>query len=96
MTITLQKQIEETLEIIVPSFYKSKSGRSFVGLLDEETIVQIYQSEGHLNIQNSNVKYCHHVIKDIPNDYHSCTESEFLDKYAEVERAMSLHPILVP
>lgn len=90
------KQVEEEITLTVPSFFKSKSGRAFVGLLDEKTVVQIYQSEGHSNISNSDVSYCGHVLKQILEDYHSCTESEFLDKYSEVERAMSLHPILVP
>lgn len=94
MTITLKKEVEEQIEIPVPCFFISKTGLELIGVLDENTVVKIYHSEGHSCISNSEMWLQKSDVEKAYNNWHTCTETQFLEKYSEVEQAMSLHPIL--
>lgn len=99
MTITIEKKETTTqeVEIPIPSFWRNAGETSYVGLLDEKTVVEIISDEYEKTIRNfDNSRWS--AGKDrvgiAHSMFHSCTETEFLDKYSEVEQSMSLHPKL--
>ena len=103
MTIKLEikktEVTEQEVDLPVPCFFRNKAETTYVGLLDEFTVVEMVADEYENSIRNFNNKTWKTGIDRVKfayNEYVSCTETEFLDKYSEVERAMSLHPILVP
>ena len=96
MTITLKKEVEETIEIPVPCFLVSKDEKSWIGLLDENTVVEIYVSNGYKSIVNSELWIKQNSLNNAWKEFHSCTETAFFKKYDQVVESMSLHPILVP
>ena len=95
-----KKEVTELqIELPVPCFFANKEGTNYIGMLDEKTVIEIVSDTYEMCIRNFNAEVWKHPlerVKDAYLSYHSCTESQFLDKYSEVERAMSLHPILVP
>ena len=83
-----------TSELPVPCFFRDKSEHSYIGLLDENTIVKVYRTDDLLLIQNSKLWLCEGDLIKASKEFHSCTEAEFMEAYADVEQRMSLNPIL--
>lgn len=95
VTITTKKQVEETVEIPVPCFYRNNSETYFIGVLDNDTVVKIYRGSDLLHISNSKMWLGEHELKDAIENWIKCTEQEFFDAYADVELKMSINPILL-
>lgn len=85
---------DETVEIPVPSFYVSKDEKSWVGILDVNTVVTIYCTDDLKIVKNTIPAYASSDLIDAATSYHSCTESAFLEKYDQMIESISLHPIL--
>lgn len=96
MKIEVTQKIESTeqVELNVPCFFRDKSETNYIGLLDEDTVVTIYRNIDLMMIQNSKLYIKTDELAKAKSNLFSCTESEFLDAYADVEQKMCLHPIL--
>lgn len=96
MTIQLTKKIETTepVDLPVPCFFRDKAEREYIGLLDNDTVVTIFRGTDMLMIQNSKLWLKVDDLAKAYQRFHSCTETEFMEAYADVEQKMSLNPIL--
>lgn len=88
-TVTKTQQVE----IPVPSFYRTKDEKNYIGILDDTTIVSLYVSDELKIVKNCTPMY-EGAIKEAYEKWHSCTETEFLEKYDAVIESISLHPKL--
>jgi len=96
MTIQLTKKIESTekVDLPVPCFFRDKSETNYIGLLDTDTVVTVYRNSDLLMIQNTKLYVKEQDLIKATQTMLSCTETEFMEAYADVEQKMSLNPIL--
>lgn len=97
MTITLKTTSvqEKEFELPIPFFAANHDGTEYIGLLDESTYVNIFQLKDMTILQNSKLSEMNksNIVKAWET-WHSCTESQFLEKYDSVIESISLHPRL--
>lgn len=94
MTVTIEKTQTEEIELQVPCFFRDKAEKNYVGVLDEKTVVVVYKSENFTIIKNSTPDVLSLDLKEAYSKFHSCTETEFMEKYDQVVESISLHPKL--
>ena len=100
MKLTIKKttEVENEVEIPVPCFFRDKSEKNYVAMLDEKTVIKIVQDSFETTIRNYNNEAWKQGIEEVKwgyNNYHSCTETEFFTKYYEVIGSISLKPELI-
>ena len=78
MEITIKKTVEEKVQISLPSFFRSKSKVFHYKVYSEKHCIQIYDDE---------ISIKHATIFTIL-DYEPCTESDFLNKFNEVNNIL--------
>ncbi len=78
MKITSKKTVEETINIELPAFFRSKSKVFYYKVYSEKHCIQIYDDE---------ISIKHATIFTIL-DYETCTESEFLDEFNKVNNTL--------
>lgn len=96
-TLSVEAYISEKkmIEIPVPFFARRNDEREYIGLLDENTVVKIYSGQSHTSVSNSQMDSMEKSkLIEAFETWHSCTETEFLDKYDAVIESISLHPKL--
>lgn len=84
------KVIKETIvdeQLPFPFYRRRKDGHEFIALLDENTVVGIYKTNGLTIVKNSELS--DHSKKNLleawdSKEWTACTETEFLDKYDAV------------
>ena len=74
MEITTKKTVEETINIELPAFFRSKSKVFHYKVYSEKHCIQIYDEE--ISVKHASIFT---VL-----DYEVCTESEFLNKFNEI------------
>ena len=94
VTLSIEKKQSEDIEIHVPCFYKSFSETDYIGVLDENTVVNVYKCGELTIIKNMTLEMGKSEIASAIKNFHSCTESEFLEKFDAVVESISLHPKL--
>jgi hypothetical protein len=94
MTIKIIKTESVETEIQVPAFFRDSNERNFIGVLDEKTVVTIYSSDELTIVKNTTPQFASRDIAEAYNEFYSCTEAEFLEKYESVIHSISLHPKL--
>lgn len=86
---------EKIVEIPVPFFAKAKDGYNFIGLVDEKTIIRVYQGLSYTSIVNSNPdNFENGKLIEAFESWELMTEGEFFDKYDQVIQSISLTPII--
>lgn len=88
---------EKVIEIPVPCFFRCKSETDYLAVLDEKTLVTIFTMDDLTIIKNQDYTQSPSAMNEIHSAYlnfHSCTETEFLEKYDAVIESISLHPKL--
>lgn len=84
-----------TVEIPVPFFARTKDESNYIALLDEKTVVRIYKGLSYTSVCNSEIDMAEKSkLIEAWETWHSCTETEFFDKYYSVIESISLHPRL--
>ena len=78
MKITTKKTVEETINIELPAFFRSKSKIFHYKVYSEKHCIQIYDEE--ISVKHASIFT---VL-----EYEVCTESEFLDKFNEVNNIL--------
>lgn len=84
------------LEIPIPFFARTKDETEYLGLLDEKTVVQVYKC-GDLTIiknKSTSAMFAQDDLVKAFQSWHSCTETEFFEKFYAVIESISLHPKL--
>lgn len=94
MTVTIEKTQTEQIELQVPCFFRDKAEKNYVGVLDEKTVVAIYKSGTLTIIKNGTLNILFVDLREAYQHFHSCTETEFMEKYDQVVESISLHPKL--
>lgn len=94
LTVSVEKKETQEVEITVPCFFRSQDEKDYIGVLDENTVVHIYDSGTYKSLTHSELWIKKHEVTKAWFEYHSCTEAEFLTKYDEVIESISLHPKL--
>ena len=94
LKLSVEKKESQEVEIPVPCFMRNKSETEYIGVLDEKTVVTIYDNGTYRSLVNCELWVKQHDVAKAWNEWGGCTESEFLTKYDEVVEAMSLHPRL--
>lgn len=94
-TTTTEKR---EIEIPVPSFYKdsqcSESINDMIGIIDESTIVRVWESEKRTAVENYDVNLNSNEIVRAFHNYKPITEEQFLTAYNRALNSMSLTPEL--
>jgi len=86
MLLTVKKQVEETLEIKTPCYYKSPTGYHHIN--DYGDLIQA--SERMINMWSpSDGKYLNEAIQQMLNYSKPCTKEEFDKAYAEAMAKMN-------
>ena len=92
MTITTLKKVEVETTIEAPAFWKRKN--DYVALIDEDTAIAFYHSESLTAIRHASPDTLKADITDAHKDFDLCDETEWMEKYAEVLKSISLKPVL--
>lgn len=101
--VTIQIQIEkkettvQDVELPVPCFFISKCGTKYIGLVNEKTVIEITVDSFEKSVRSYNNDAWNagmETVKGAYNNYHSCTESEFTQKYDEVIESISKNTLL--
>lgn len=99
ITITKKTETKTQVEIPVGSFFRNFEETNYIGLLDENTVVEIVCDKYETQVRNLSLEtgwsYPKDRIEHGYNKYHSCTEAEFFTKYYEVIGSISLKPELI-
>ena len=85
--IEKKETTEVEVEIPVPSFFRNKSETEYVAILDDGSILEIIADDFEKSVRNysgKNVNYGKDRIHNAYNNFHSCTESEFLENLDKV------------
>lgn len=103
MKITNQRIVNEDFEIPVPSFWKADIvvtepggkpiSQSWYGLLDEKTLVCLYESLSMKSVMNQ--EPYDGRVGQIHRDNLPATEAEFFEAFERVYKSLSLKPELV-
>lgn len=80
MTITVQKQVEETLEVETPCYYKTLVGYQHIN--EKGQIVTVYTSMVAVNEPSKDKHYTDDVQRMIKQG-HPCKKEEFEKAYAD-------------
>lgn len=94
MTITTKKTVEQQVQIPVPSFWKREDEKFWTALVDESTVISFSLLGNYVDIGHADPEFFKDKIEIAHSDYNLCTEQEWLDKYAEVLKSISLTPVL--
>ena len=100
MLIKIKKttEVETEVEIPVPSFFRNKEETWYVGLLNEKTVVEIRCDNFETTVRNYNNEMWKAGVSAVEfayNNFHGCTETEFMNKFEEVLGSLSLRPEIV-
>lgn len=93
MTITVKKEVDETVEIKLPSFYKDKYNK-FFGLIDEDNIYTVLNGDTFTSIMNGTSESMAHEVKTAIGQT-EITEEEFMDAWEKAQKSVYLKPMLV-
>lgn len=94
LTISIETKSTKEVEIPVPCFLRSKSGQDYIALIDENTVVSVYESDSLKTVSNKELWLGKSDLANAWETFNSCTEQEFLEKYDAVIESISLHPKL--
>lgn len=95
ITLLTESTATVEVEIPVPCFLVSKTGTEHVALLDDNTIVSVFKSEGLTIIKNSALSsYSKKELVQAWKTFHSCTELHFFEAFDAAVESISLHPKL--
>lgn len=94
LTVETTRSEKRTIELPIPFFARSKNENDWIAVLDEKTVVNIYKGANLTIIKNSTPNYESNMLAEAYETWHSCTETEFLEKYDDVISSISLHPKL--
>lgn len=95
LTAETTRSEKRTVEIPIPFFSRTKDETNYLALLDSETVVRVYVNKNCSIVTNAKVDvYEMSKIVEAWETWHSCTETEFLEKYDAVIESISLHPKL--
>lgn len=97
-TLTIETEKKEVtkllVEVPIPSYFMRQDGTKLVGILDEDTVIEIID-DGYEQVVNKFNNKAWNVGKDrvafAYNNYHGCTESAFIEKYDAVIESISIH-----
>lgn len=103
LTLSVLKTKEEEVHIEVPSFWRNAAFRNIInciGIIDHNTVCEIYMEENHVRITNSIPSECQGTLNGLANrhsweNFQPMTEQSFLSIYAEALEAASLAPRLI-
>lgn len=90
MTITVNQLQNVSREIQMPSFFKSASGATLLGFLDQNTVARVHLYDNYACIINGTPEEMkmHTSLMDMVE----ATEAEFMSAYSEAYEAMRLEP----
>jgi hypothetical protein len=98
MKIETTKTEKQIIEIPVPSFYKdadcSETISDLMGILDEKTIVKVYESQRRTCVQNFDTSLDSNDIAQAYLNWKPITEDEFFIAYNRALHSLSLTPEL--
>jgi len=99
MKFTTTQTAKTEIEIPVPSFYKdhkcSESITDLIGILDEKTIVHIFETEKRTMVSNFDVSLDNGDIVNAFHNWKPITEEEFMYHYNRAVHSLSLTPELI-
>lgn len=97
LNLKTKQTTEHDLSISIPFFSKSKDEKEWFAVFEDKTIVKFYTSGDYATIQRANLEtesWYGDAIVQAHNSLHSCTESEFTQKYDEVIQSISKNTLL--
>ena len=91
LTLSVLKTKEEEIHIEVPSFWSNTAfGNTIncIGIIDHNTVCEIYMNENYVKIINSIPEECQGILNGLANrhsweKFQPMTEQSFLSIYAE-------------
>lgn len=95
ITITHQHTEERKVNVPTPCFWKSLTGTTFVGILDEKTAIEFYEFKGTgLCINHGTPQQLSRQLALASECYDLCDESEFMNAWADAYDSINLRPQL--
>jgi hypothetical protein len=93
MTIKVKKETEQEITVTPPMFWKY--GHKYTALIEEDTAISFYNGSHLFTIRHSSPDFLGDEIEEAINYGNLCSESEWMEKYNEVLKSISLQPILL-
>jgi hypothetical protein len=90
---TIQK-IPVDVSVTIPSFYRSKDEKEWVALMSKDNVVSISIVGDNVWLSKQGIDTADYKIVEAASSYHSCTESEFVEKFDNVMEQLYSHPKL--
>ena len=95
MELKVKKEVEETVNIDLPVFFKAKNEQRYIGILNEDQVISFSQSKGLANYSNGDLWLFKSNIKEAINEWEPITEEQFLLIHQDFLNMQSLSPQLV-
>ena len=97
MKLKTKQTTETTIEIPVPSFYRSVRTHitEHLGIIDENNVLMVNESEWRTSAANTQPVICERDILEAVQEWETITEDEFMTAYRRALNSLSLTPELV-
>ena len=92
MTINIPKTIEQETTVPIPSFWRN--GSDFVAIVDDDTAIALYAGSRLTCIRHADPEILRADIITAHSKWDLCEEVDFMEKYAEALKSISLKPVL--
>lgn len=95
MELKIKKEVEETVNIELPVFFKCPNEQTYLGAINESTVIKFTTLNSLCIYTNCILRlYSPEVIEAVKN-WNAITEDSFMDIHEDFLRLQSLKPVLI-
>lgn len=94
MELTIKKEVEETIHLDIPCFFKLQNEQKYLAILSEEQVISIINRDGWKSYQNADSWLFKSDIKTALTEWVKIDEREFLEAHEQFLKSLSLEPVL--
>lgn len=95
MQIKIKQQTEKTIDLELPAFFGSEDHETFIGVINEDTVIKIQNRKNYKVIQNCSTWLMSDDIATAYRDWISISETEFLEVHESFLQSLSLMPKMI-
>lgn len=95
MKIKVTKKTDQEIDIELPAFWGSEDHETFIGVINENTVIKINKRESYKCIQSCKSWLMSDDIATAYRDWISISETEFLEVHESFLQSLSLMPKMI-
>jgi len=95
MELTVKKEIEETINITLPIFFKHPREQKYLGVLSEEQAISFSTTKGYSSYGNGDLWLFKSNIREAISSWNKISEGDFIEIHEDFLKLQSLLPVLI-